>query len=349
MIPNSIKEITNALDAVFPANLFLVSETGKIRWANQRLLECSGFSNIKAIKGKHVSLFGEQEWRRTQRVAASQQTETAYENHQGKDFITLKTPFTQGGFRGVIGLSFDITALKQAEKAKEEFFLNMAHDIRTPLAGIIGTLEMLDEEEVDLKTKKRLADCLQASQQLLAFLQDAHEISQTHQMLDYKSCNIRALLDDTLLLFNAAAQLKCLSIEIDCKIIDVITDRFRLQKILINFLSNAIKYTEQGRITVAIITTKANLIISVSDTGIGIDDAHQTKIFEKGFQVTPAYQQQEYSGIGKGLYLVKRYVLELGGTVHCKSQLGKGSTFTVDISLQKINPDRKYNRSKYDV
>jgi two-component system aerobic respiration control sensor histidine kinase ArcB len=332
MIPDNVKYITDALDEIFPANLFLVNENGKIRWANNRLIKCSGFSELKAIRGKHVSMFGEKEWHQTKKVAESKKSETSYESTQDKDFLTIKTPYTQGGFQGVIGLSFDITVLKQAERAREEFFLNIAHDIRTPLAGIIGTLEILNEEDVDPERKEKLQNCLHASHRLLDFLNDAQETKQNHRSLDYTQCNMQALLDDTVLLFNAAAKLKALAIETYCSAAEVMTDRFRIQKILINLLSNAIKYTTQGSVSV-VITAEENLHIRVSDSGIGIDKIYQNKIFEEYFQITPAYQQQKYCGIGKGLYLVKQYVTELGGSIRCKSSLNEGSSFIIEIPL----------------
>lgn len=146
MIPTNIEHIANALGKIFPVNLFLVSENGRIRWANEHMLKSSNVSELKAIRGKHVSIFGEAEWLHTKKVVESRKEEIIYENIHGKNFVTIKVPYTQGGFRGVIGLSIDITVIKTAEIAKQEFLMNMAHDLRTPLSGIIGLSNIQSKE-----------------------------------------------------------------------------------------------------------------------------------------------------------------------------------------------------------
>lgn len=124
--------------------------------------------------------------------------------------------------------------------------------------------------------------------------------------------------------------MKGLNIEVSCADGGIITNRYRIEKILLNLMGNAVKFTEQGTITVST-KISSTLTIVVSDTGIGIDKKYHEKIFENFFKVVASYKKDEYAGIGKGLYLVKKYTEELQGSISVQSALGEGSVFTVII------------------
>jgi signal transduction histidine kinase len=102
---------------------------------------------------------------------------------------------------------------------------------------------------------------------------------------------------------------------------------------LLNLLGNAIKFTEKGEIRLTIKITP-DLVITIEDTGIGIDKKYHKKIFEECFKVKPSYENNDYVGVGKGLYLVKQYVEELQGKITVQSAVNEGSTFRVEIPLQ---------------
>ena len=152
--------------------------------------------------------------------------------------------------------------------------------------------------------------------------------------LNYEACDMRAIVDDIVLFSKAAAVFKKLTIETHCEVTNVLIDRFRIKKILLNLLDNAIKFTPKGSIEISVIQTTSTLNLNVRDTGIGIDEIDQEKIFEEFFQVIPCYKQDKYSGIGKGLFLVKKYTEELQGKITVQSAANKGSTFIVEIPLK---------------
>ncbi len=125
MILETIKTFANAIDQVFPVNFFIIDRSGKIKWANKRMLETSGVSELKLIKGKEVRIFGEHFWQHSQQVIDTNRSSAFYETAHNQDFLTIKIPYHQTGFQGMIGLSINITALKQAERAKNEFIANI--------------------------------------------------------------------------------------------------------------------------------------------------------------------------------------------------------------------------------
>lgn len=334
MILETFKYITSVIDEKFPVNGYAITQNGKIRWANTRLLELSQVSNLKAIKGKHVSIFGEKDWLATKEIIESKRSQALYESVDDKDYISFKIPCSQGGFHGVFGMSIDITKLNQAELAKQEFLLSMGHDIRTPFTAIIGLLGLLYANEVNPEKKEWVDGILHSCEWVLSFMNDIQEIVELGYLpLNYKTCDIQAIIEDIVLFSKASATLKKLTIETHCEAAKVLIDSFRLNKILLNLLDNAIKFTPKGSIKVAAVQAASNLILRVSDEGVGIDKPYQEKIFEKCFQVVPCYKKTGYSGIGKGLYIVKKYVEELQGKISVKSELNKGSTFIVEIPL----------------
>ncbi len=172
MIYRVIKEIEEGISEQFPVNLFLVNQRGLLVWVNDNMLKLSKVSNFSEIKGIHISYFGKKSWEMTSIVIKTRKRVTLYEEKDGKTFYVMKIPFTKGGFRGVLGFSIDITVLKQAENAKQEFLMNMSHDVRTPFCGIIGVFEILNAGERNLKKKKWIETGLQSSKRLLNFMND---------------------------------------------------------------------------------------------------------------------------------------------------------------------------------
>ena len=249
----------------------------------------------------------------------------------------MKLPHYRPGFRGVLGLSIDITELEQARRAKDAFIMNMGHDMRTPFCGIIGVLELLNASENDPEKKDLIKTSLMSSERLLSFMEDINQISQVgHVPLTYESFDISDIADDTVLFLKAAIKSKGLRLikQYGKKIIH--SNLFRIKHILLNLLGNAVKFTKRGEILLAINTTLDYLEITVQDTGLGIDKKYHEKIFEECFKVKPSYENNDYVGVGKGLYLVKNYVQELQGKITVQSAANGGSTFRVEIPLTKI-------------
>lgn len=246
----------------------------------------------------------------------------------------MKIPFTKGGFRGVLGFSMDVTALSQAEQAKAEFLMNMNHDIRTPFCGIISIFDSLHTRENDPEKKNWLKSGLQSSKRLLSFMCDICQLSElNHLPLDYETFDIAEIADNVLLFLDGTVKSRGLDVTKQYEGDTVFcSNLFRIKHILLNLLGNAIKFTEKGWVSLSI-KIASNLIITVCDSGIGIDREYHKKIFEECFKAKPSYKNSDYAGVGKGLYLVKNYVKDLQGKITVKSAASKGSTFIVEIPL----------------
>ncbi|WP_218813650.1 sensor histidine kinase [Rickettsiella endosymbiont of Dermanyssus gallinae] len=248
-------------------------------------------ASLETIQGQHASIFGEVLWLTSEQVMLSKQRKVLYERHNDKDFFVIKVPYKKEGIRGVMGLSIDISKLKQAERTKSMFTMNMGHEIRTPFCGIITVLELLYAKEKDINKRELLEMSLYSSRRLLDFMNDIQEVSRIgHLPLDDESCDMKVIVKDIVKFLRSSIEMKGLKIEVSCASDDIMINRYRIEKILLNLLGNAVKFTEQGVITVSIKTSPI-LTIVVSDTGIGIDKKYHEKIFESFFQAVSCYKK----------------------------------------------------------
>jgi len=266
-----------------------------------------------------------------------------------------------GSVVGLLGSSMDITEQKQAEneakkmsvelekvsQVKQMFLANMRHDIRTPFTGVIMCAELLAEQECDPEKKAIITDMLLSSQMLLKYLNEILEFTELDNgYVPYvmKSFDFHELVGDCYKLFVPSVSQKDLVFKqvYSSKMPKwIISDRFRLQRILINLVSNAVKYTESGNIDIAIdlIERKKDrqglLKVVVKDTGCGIPKDKLDAIFERFEMVTPAYKTTNQS-IGLGLGAVKDLVESMGGHVYAQSTVGEGSTFVCAIPFEYL-------------
>ncbi|MES2142704.1 MAG: ATP-binding protein [Pseudomonadota bacterium] len=334
MIHNIVKEIKQGISKHFPGNFFLVNQSGILVEVDENMLQLSGVSDFKEIEGTHVRRFGEKAWETTLKVIKTRKREELYEKKGGKTYYVMKIPYTKGSFRGVLGFSIDITKLEQAKQTKTEFIMNMNHDIRTPFSGIVSVFEILADGERDPKKKEWIKIGLLSSLRLLSFMSDISQLSQLgHLPLDYETFDVTQVADDVLLFLDATVKSRGLDLIKTYHGNMVCSNPFRIKHILLNLLGNAIKFTEKGGISLSI-KAASNLVITVQDSGIGIDKEYHEKIFEECFKATPSYKNSDYAGVGKGLYLVKNYVKDLQGKITVQSAANEGSTFIVEIPLR---------------
>ncbi len=236
------------------------------------------------------------------------------------------------------------TKLKELDHLKSMFLASMSHELRTPLNSIIGftgiILQGLDGDINPLQ-KDHLGRANRSAKHLLSLINDVIDLSKIEAgMVEVflEDAKLNDIINETVSWVQSQADAKGLvihnSIQSD---ITINIDRKRLYQCILNFLSNAVKFTETGTITVSTTTNKTNgeVIISVSDTGIGIMKKDQQKLFSPFVRID-SHLRTTVLGTGLGLYLTKKLTTELlNGTVDVQSQLGKGSTFT--IRLQKDN------------
>ncbi|WP_339050249.1 ATP-binding protein [Rickettsiella endosymbiont of Xylota segnis] len=254
-------------------------------------------------------------------------------------FLSRKIPLYDPNNKkviGIIGISLDITASKQAELAKQQFIMNMAHDLRTPLAGIIGIADIQANQGTSPQDKEYGLWILNASRQLLDLLNAVLKIIATEQIEDSiaeETVDLPVLMEELKDLIQPSIIAKKLKFECisDSSLPSIISDNILIKRILLNLLSNAIKFTNKGKISLEvnlldIKDKRAKIEIQVKDTGIGIANDELDKIFDRFYRGHPSYQA-EYKGYGIGLFLVKKALELLGGEIKVFSKEGKGSCF----------------------
>src|SRR5579859_2020068 len=232
--------------------------------------------------------------------------------------------------------------LKEASEHKSVFLANMSHELRTPLNAIIGFSElMLDakESQFDSATQKRfLAQVHASGKHLLGLINDILDLAKVEagQMeLRLQDVPVEPVIAQALELVEPLAAEKHLTIHAEASTAGVVlADAGKLKQMLLNLISNAIKFTpEGGTVTITARRLPGAIEIAVADTGIGISDADQAKIFMEFHQVDPGPGRRQ-QGTGLGLALTRRFALLHGGDVGVTSKVGEGSVFTLRLPLQ---------------
>ncbi|MFN1647508.1 response regulator [Vibrio rotiferianus] len=231
----------------------------------------------------------------------------------------------------------------QASKAKSSFLANMSHEIRTPLNGVIGISEVLSETPLTA-TQLDYVDTIETSSHLLLSLindiLDFSKIESGMLLISPHSTCIRESIYDIASIVSPKAKEKGIVLDVSISPntpYRVMIDDHRLRQIMMNFISNAVKFTDKGFVQLAIETkqltgTKANIEFSVSDSGIGIDEGQQRKIFEPFAQEDDSTTRQ-FGGTGLGLAISTQLVELMGGKIKLDSKKGIGSRFYFELEL----------------
>lgn len=236
-----------------------------------------------------------------------------------------------------------------ANVAKSQFLANMSHEIRTPLNGILGMDSMLLEECKDDNLKEYARNIQTAGQSLLSIINDILDISKIEAgkleilPVEYE---LFSVINDCCNIARVRAESKNLSFQmaIDPQLPSCLCgDEVRVRQVINNFLSNAVKYTREGSITLSMGYEKQQknqitLVIAVKDTGIGIRQEDLDKLFQS-FTRIEEKRNRNIEGTGLGLNLTKRLVEMMGGEIFAESTYGKGSCFTAKIPQKVINPE----------
>lgn len=238
-----------------------------------------------------------------------------------------------------------IKAKKKAEesdKQKSAFIANLSHEIRTPMNAILGFAHLLKDPEIDYENRLNFVHIiLNSGNHLLSIINDIIEVSKIESkqiMPDYSEVNVNSLLDEVnniikgIIPINKNLEIRIKKPHQSCYIIH--TDKVKLRQILINLLTNAVKYTDHGYIEFGFRPVKDYLRFFVKDTGIGINKKYHKMIFSRFRQVGSDYSASR-GGSGLGLAISKAYVQMLGGNISLKSEPGKGSLFIFTIPLDR--------------
>lgn len=238
---------------------------------------------------------------------------------------------------------------EDAVKAKQQFLSNMSHEIRTPMNAIIGFTKVVLKTDLSAKQKEYLTAIKMSGDSLIVLINDILDLAKvdagkmTFEQTPFKmALSIAAMLH----LFETKIQEKNLVLikEYDSQIPEVLVgDPVRLHQIILNLVSNAVKFTTKGEITVSVRLLnedeeKATIEFSVMDTGIGIAEDKMAKIFEN-FQQASSVTSRLYGGTGLGLAIVKQLVEPQGGSIRVTSKINEGSVFSFILSFQKTKED----------
>ncbi|WP_282263328.1 ATP-binding protein [Stenotrophomonas sp. PS02301] len=240
-------------------------------------------------------------------------------------------------------------AAEAAALAKGEFLATMSHEIRTPLNGILPMLDLIARGQLGSDQRQMLQTAATSSQQLLRIVDDILDYSRLEAKglnLEITTFNLRELLEGLVQLMQRAADPKGLQLllELDPAVrLSVRGDPVRLRQVLSNLLVNAIKFTERGQIRLRVqrqgeTNAQHQLRFEIADSGIGIDDALQARLFQS-FSQADASTTRLYGGTGLGLAICKRIIDLMHGRIGVQSTVGRGATFWFEIPLLKVIGD----------
>ncbi|WP_228896407.1 PAS domain-containing protein [Pseudoduganella aquatica] len=348
----------------------------RCRFANRAFIETTG-SDINTVLGATIpEIMGGDMYRRNrQRIEAvlAGHPQSFYQDRPDRNgesrfvWVNYIPDLNEdGSTRGFFSMVSDVTELKRTElrlhdlneqlvrardraeaasRAKSAFVANMSHEIRTPMNAIIGLARLLEEAPLARRERSYVGKIQLATHSLLAVVNDVLDFSKIEAgqlKLDHSPFNLDHILTSIGVLIGQTAWNKgvepifCIAPEVP---LELLGDAMRLQQVLLNLCSNAVKFTEQGEVVLAVrqlscTATSATLEFAVRDTGIGISPAQQAHLFE-AFSQGDNSTSRQYGGTGLGLAICRRLADLMGSAISVHSELGKGSTFRFACTLER--------------
>ena len=243
---------------------------------------------------------------------------------------------------GIVYLIRNITHERQIDQLREGFLRTVSHELRTPLTSVIGFIDLVKQQNKDtLNTESQtcLTTALTEAQSLKRLIDDLLELSQMQAKkanMSFTPITVYDLANNIIQSLSPLIKSKPIALinAVNDPTLMIHADETKLRRILVNLVSNSIKFTQQGSIKISCIDTESHLEFSVSDTGIGLKDSEKNVIFEKFRQIDYS-STREYEGIGLGLSIVKELVELHSGSVRVESTLGTGSTFIFTIEKKR--------------
>jgi signal transduction histidine kinase len=223
---------------------------------------------------------------------------------------------------------------EESDRLKSAFLANMSHEIRTPLNSILGFSDLLTALDLDPDSKKEFAEMINLSgNNLLSIINDILDISKIEAgqiVLMENKFSALQMISDIQKEYSIKARSKGIELRLSLQTsgneIFLLSDETRIKQVLINFVGNALKFTDSGYIEIGVNLIKNNIQFHVKDTGIGIAKENHDKVFDR-FRQIESSQSRKYGGNGLGLAITKNLAELLGGKIHLESEINMGSTF----------------------
>jgi PAS domain S-box-containing protein len=276
-----------------------------------------------------------------QDVSQRKQVEMALRDSEGR-LLALNAHLESEVHARTAELAAARDVAEAASRAKSAFLANMSHEIRTPLNAIIGLTQLLQAEDPRPAQLDRLRKVGHAADHLLGLLNDVLDISKIEAdklTLESESVALEPLFERCCAMVREAADAKGLGLRAQFHGLPpaVLGDSARISQVVLNLLSNAIKFTAQGGVVLRAhpvgVAPESRLRIEVQDTGIGLDDDEQRRIFHP-FEQADSSTTRRFGGTGLGLAISRRLVAMMGGSIGVHSAAGQGATFWVDLPLR---------------
>jgi PAS domain S-box-containing protein len=355
-----------------PYLIFVKDHQGKYIFVNKAMAMLSNTSKENIIGKNDFDLFGQKSVAENCQLSDRKVIDTGKEiseeevfiNNEGQKFwfYTIKKPLvSENGNLYILGITINITERKKALeevliakgiseesiKAKENFISIMSHEIRTPINAVVGITNLLLRETGKPEQNELLHGLKVSSENLLKIVNNILDLSKIEAgklILENLDFCIKDIIESVkeLYVYKAAEKNININISIDDNVpLYVKGDSLRLQQILMNLISNAIKFTEEGKVGIRVTTLetsvdKIHLLFSISDSGIGIPQESLSSIFESFTQADPGISKK-YGGTGLGLAIAKKLIELQKGTIRVKSKLNHGSEFIFDLEFEKSN------------
>jgi len=276
------------------------------------------------------------------------------DNSSNDEFGTLATSFNAM----TKNLKYSISKMEQATQAKGDFLANMSHEIRTPMNGVLGMLTILEQTGLNAKQGELVNTIRSCGDGLMVILNDILDLSKLEAgklAIEQQPFQLKHCIEDSIFLLDSLSSAKGLNLiyNIENKIPDnFLGDLIRIRQILMNLMSNAIKFTENGDITLNVTLDRKQddiyyIRFTIKDNGIGISVEDQGKLF-KPFSQVDASTTRKYGGTGLGLIICRQLVDQMKGEIGVKSNLGSGSSFFFSLPLKAIEYTHT-ERAKFDA
>ncbi|HEY6564971.1 MAG TPA: PAS domain-containing protein, partial [Pirellulaceae bacterium] len=364
------RDLLRTLTDHLPDLIYVKDTAGRYLLVNEAVRNLLGLTSVDDVKGKTNAEFVAAEQAHLEQqddievlttgVPLIEREERSLDR-DGREtwFLTSKVPIkdAQGNVHGLVGIDRNITRLKRTEedlrrakeaadaanRAKSDFLANVSHEIRTPMNAIIGMTELLLDTRLSDLQREYLTIVQQSGESLLSLINDILDFSKIEAGkldLDEAPFDLREGIGNVMKSLAVRAHAK--GLELAFRIDRGVPNRLRgdlgrLRQIVMNLVGNAVKFTERGEVVLQIRGVHvgqevAELLFSVSDTGIGIPPDKRAKVFEE-FEQVDASITRRFGGTGLGLAISSRLVNLMGGSIDVESEPGQGSTFSFTAKL----------------